>query len=144
MAKTAAQAAAKWTASTAAGEETWAQNLQNTTKPIVASAIAARSRMQSAFAHATAAGGIWEQRLSAVGDSGIKAAAMAKKNNYSTGVSQASGKFTSAITKIIAYEQAGMAGLNAIPKGGLGQSKARASYWIEYMAAGRGTLGAGN
>jgi hypothetical protein len=142
MAKTAAQAAAKWTASTAQGEQTWADNLQATTKPIVGAAIAARSRMQSAFQTATAPGGVWETRLSAVGDAGIKAAALAKKNNYTTGVQQGASKFNSAIQKIIAYENAGMAGLNAIPKGGLGQSKARAAYWIDYMAAGRGTLGA--
>lgn len=140
--KNAAQAAAKWDASTAVGQETWADNLQSTTKPIVQAALDARQRMQSGFQAATAAGGVWERNLSAVGDSGIKAAAVAKKGNYATGVQQAQPKYLKAITKIIAYEQAGMAGLNAMPKGGIANAKARASYWIEYMAAGRGTLGA--
>lgn len=140
--KTAEQAAQKWDASTATGEQTWADNLQSTTKPIVGAAIAARDRMQANFNRATQPGGVWEQRLSKVGDGGIKQAAAAKKSNYSTGVSQGKPKFASAIQKILAYEAAGMAGLNAIPKGGLGQSKARANYWIDYMAAGRGTLGA--
>lgn len=140
--KTPEQAAQKWDQSTSTGQETWAANLASTTKPIVSSAIAARSRMQAGFAEATKAGGVWETRLSKVGDAGIKAAAEAKKGNYATGVSQAQGKFQAAITKIINYEKAGMAGLNAIPKGGIGQSKARAAYWIDYMAAGKGTLGA--
>lgn len=141
--KTAQQAAQKWDGSTAQGQETWATNLASTQKPIVAAAIAARSRMQSSFATATAPGGVWERNLSAVGDAGIKSAAQAKKGNYATGVTQGQPKFLAAITKILAYEAAGMAGLAAIPKGGIGQSKARASYWIDYMHAGRGTLGAG-
>lgn len=140
--KTADQATAKWTASTGQGTETWASNLQSTTKPIVAAAIAARGRMQANFSDATKPGGVWERRLNAVGDAGIKAAAEAKKSNYTTGVQQGETKFAQAIAKIIAYEQRGMAGLAAIPKGGIAQSKARAAYWIDYMAAGRGTLGA--
>ena len=140
--KTPEQAAQKWDASTSVGQETWATNLQQTTKPIVSAAVAARSRMQSGFAEATKPGGVWETRLTKVGDAGIKAAAEAKKGNYATGVAQAQGKFHAAITKIINYEKAGMAGLAAIPKGGIGQSKARAAYWIDYMAAGKGTLGA--
>lgn len=142
--KTPQQAAQKWDASTATGQQTWLTNLQNTQKPIVSAAIAQRGVMQANFSQATAAGGVWEKNLSAVGDAGIKSAAAAKAGNYSTGVTQGQPKFLSAITKILAYEQAGMAGLNAIPKGGIGQSKARAAYWIDYMHAGRGTLGAGS
>lgn len=142
--KTPQQAAQKWDASTAQGQQTWLANLQNTQKPIVAAAIAQRSQMQASFAAATQPGGRWEKNLSAVGDSGIKAAAAAKAGNYSTGVTQGQPKFQAAITKILAYEAAGMAGLAAIPKGGIGQSKARAAYWIDYMHAGRGTLGAGS
>ena len=62
--KTADQAAKKWDASTSVGQQTWLENLQGTTKPIVAAAIAARSPMQSNFATATQPGGVWESRLS--------------------------------------------------------------------------------
>lgn len=140
--KTAEQGNTKWVASTGVGGQTWLTNLQSTTKPIVAAAIAARTRMQANFATATAPGGVWESRLSKVGDGGIKQAAQAKSGNYATGVSQAAPKQLAAMQKIISYESAGMAGLSAIPKGGIGQSKARANYWIDYMAAGKGTLGA--
>ncbi len=73
--KTPQQAAAKWDASTSVGQQTWLTNLQNTQKPIVSAAIANRAVMQANFAQATQPGGIWEQRLSAVGDAGVKAAA---------------------------------------------------------------------
>ena len=142
MAKTPQQAAAKWDASTAQGGAVWLQNLQSTTKPIVASAIAQRSVMQANFAAATAPGGVWQTRLEAVGDQGIKAAAQAKANNYATGVSQAQPKFLSAITKIIAYENAGLPAIYAMPSGTTAAGIARASAWITYMAAGKGQLGA--
>lgn len=140
--KTAEQANQKWVASTQQGEQTWSDNLQSTTKSITGAAIQARDRLQTNFLQATAPGGTWERRLAAVGDAGVKSAALAKKSNYGQGVTQAKDKQLAAMSKIIAYEQAGMSGLAAIPKGGLGQSKARANYWIDYMAAGRGKLGA--
>ena len=140
--KTPQQAAQKWDASTAVGQQTWLTNLQQTTKPIVGAAIANRSVMQANFAQATQAGGLWESRLSAVGDAGIKAAATAKAGNYSTGVQQAQPKFLAAITKIIAYEQAGLPAIYAMPSGTTAAGIARASAWITYMAAGKGQLGA--
>jgi hypothetical protein len=142
MAKTPQQAAQKWDASTSMGQQTWLTNLQQTTKPIVGAAIAQRGTMVSNFTAATAPGGRWETRLSAVGDAGIKAAAAAKQGNYGTGVSQAQPKFLSAITKILAYEQAGLPAIYAMPKGSTAAGVARASAWIQYMAAGKGQLGA--
>jgi len=142
MAKTAQQAAAKWDASTALGGQTWLQNLQSTTKPIVSAAVAKRAVMQANFNASTAPGGVWERRLEAVGDSGIKAAAAAKQGNYATGVAQAQPRFLAAITKIIAYENAGLPQIYAMPSGTTAAGIARASAWITYMAAGRGNLGA--
>ena len=142
MAKTPQQAAQKWDASTSVGQQTWVTNLQQTTKPIVQAAINNRSVMQSNFAQATQPGGLWEQRLAAVGDAGIKAAAAAKAGNYSTGVQQAQPKFLAAITKILAYENAGLPAIYAMPSGTTAAGIARASAWITYMAAGKGQLGA--
>lgn len=142
MAKTPAQAAAAWDASTAQGGTAWLQGLQGTQKPIVSAAINARGAMQARFAAATAPGGVWERNLSAVGDAGIKSAAAAKAGNYATGVSQGQPKFLAAITKIIAYENAGLPAIYAMPSGTTAAGIARASAWITYMAAGRGNLGA--
>jgi hypothetical protein len=140
--KTPAQAAQKWDASTSIGQQTWLTNLQQTTKPIVGAAIAARSAMQSNFQAATAPGGRWERNLSAVGDAGVKSAAAAKAGNYTTGVTQAQPKFLAAITKIIAYEQAGLPQIYSMPSGSTAAGIARATAWIQYMAAGKGQLGA--
>lgn len=142
MAKTPQQANAKWVASTSQGEATWVDNLNATTKPIVGAAIANRAVMQSNFATATQPGGIWEQKLSAVGDAGIKQAARDKRANYSTGVQQGSGNQLAAITKIIAYENAGLPQIYAMPSGTIAAAKARSNAWIDYMHAGKGQLGA--
>lgn len=142
MAKTPQQANAKWIASTSTGEQTWAENLQQTTKPIVSAAIAARDRMQAHFNQATQPGGSWQTNLENVGDQGIKQAAVAKKANYTTGVQQAGAKQLAAITKVIAYEQAGLPAIYAMPKGGQANAKARMNAWSDYMAAGKGQLGA--
>src|SRR5690348_9722531 len=101
MAKTPQQANQKWVASTSVGQQTWVDNLTGTTKPIVAAAVAQRGVMQSNFNAATQPGGVWERRLEAVGDSGIKQAARDKQANYGSGVQQAAGKQLSAITKIL-------------------------------------------
>ena len=138
--KTPQQAAQKWDASTSQGQQTWATNLQNTSKPIVAAAIAARGKLQANFAAATAPGGSWERNLSSVGDAGVKSAAAAKASNYSTGVSQAQPKFLAAITKILAYEAAGLNTLT--PKSQAGSGRTRMNEWFDYMSAGKGTLGA--
>lgn len=140
--KTPQQAAAKWDASTSIGQATWLSNLQSTTKPIVAAAVAARGAMQANFAAATAPNGVWQNRLEAVGDAGIKAAAAAKANNYATGVQQAQPKFLQAITKVMAYEAAGLPAIYAMPSGTTQAGIARATAWITYMANGRGQLGA--
>lgn len=142
MAKTPQQAAAKWDASTAQGGQVWLENLQGTSKPIVQAAVAQRGVMQSNFQAATAPGGRWQRNLEAVGDAGIKSAAAAKQSNYATGVSQAQPKFLAAITKIIAYENAGLPQIYAMPKGTTAAGVARATAWIQYMAAGKGNLGA--
>jgi hypothetical protein len=140
--KTAQQANQKWVASTGQGQQTWVDNLTSTTKPIVAAAVAQRGVMQSNFQAATAPGGRWERNLEAVGDSGIKQAARDKAANYGSGVQQGASKQLAAITKILAYEAAGLPSIYSMPKGTTAAGIARASAWITYMAAGKGQLGA--
>jgi hypothetical protein len=142
VAKTPQQAAAKWDASTAVGQQTWVDNLNSTTKLIVAAAVANAGVAVSNYSTALQPGGVWQRRLEAVGDAGIKQAARNKAGNYGTGVQQAQGKFLAAITKIIAYEQAGLPQIYSMPSGTTAAGIARASAWIQYMAAGKGQLGA--
>ena len=135
--KTAAQALAKWEASTALGTPAWVSGLQNTQKPIVAAAIAARNDAIAGYNAALQPGGIWETKLNAVGDGGVKSAAAAKQTNYTSGIQQGAAKMGAALTKIIAYEQAGLPALASLPKG-----KPRMNAWFDYMSAGKGQLGA--
>jgi hypothetical protein len=142
MAKTAAQASANWNARTSSSGQAWVDGLTGTTKPIVARAVAQRQVMVTNFTAATQAGGTWERNLEAVGDAGIKQAARDKQANFATGTAAAQGKFASAIGKIIAYENAGLPTIYAMPAGNTEAGVARASAWIRYMAAGKGQLGA--
>ena len=139
--KTQAQAKQKWVDSTSTGEQTWVDNLNSTTKPIVSAAIQARPRMQSAFAVATQPGGVWERHLNDVGDAGIKLAATNKRANYGTGVGQAADKFGTAIGKILAYEAQGLQTVAQMKASGQ-SGKAVMNYWFDYMSAGRGQLSA--
>ena len=142
MAASPQQANQKWLQNAGQAQDRWSTNLQQTQKPIVAAAIAQRATMQANFAQATGPGGVWEQNLAAVGDSGIKAAAAAKAQNYSTGIQQGSADQLAAITKIIAYENANLPTIYAMPKGTRAAAKARQNAWLDIMADARGTLGA--
>ena len=129
MAKTAAQANAKWVASTSTGTQTWVDNLSATTKPIVAAAVANAGVAVTNYSAALAPGGSWQRNLEAVGDAGIKQAARDKMQNYATGVQQGASKQLASITKIIAYEQAGLPQIEAMPSGttaaGIGRASCR-------------------
>lgn len=142
MAKSAAAAAERWNQGTQGGADAWATGIQSTTKPIVDAAIAQRSIMVSNFNLATSPGGLWEQKLRQVGDAGIKQAAMNAKGMYAAGTQKGQPKFLQAITKVIAYEQAGLPAIHSMPSGTLEAGVQRATAWIRYMAAGRGQLGA--
>ena len=137
--KTAAQGNAKWVASTSTGEQTWVDNLNSTSKPIVQAAIDSRSKMQSRFTAATNPGGTWERHLQAVGDAGVKAAATRKRANYTTGVGQASAKQLASMQKIIAYETTALSQLSAKS---VASGKTRMNEWYDLMSAAAGTLGA--
>jgi hypothetical protein len=124
------------------GQQAWLQGLQQTTKPIVGAAIANAQQAVSNYSSALQPGGVWQRNLEAVGDAGIKSAAAAKAGNYSTGVQQGASKQLASITKIMAYENAGLPTIYNMPSGTTAAGIARATAWIQYMAAGRGQLGA--
>lgn len=135
--KTAAQAADRWKQRTAAAQPDWLAGLQGTSKPIVDAAVAQKDVMTANFAQSVSSGR-WENGLRAVGDAGIKQAAAAKAGNYSTGVAAAGDKVAAFMQKLINYEQAGLATISGMPKGNTAAGIARATAWIQYMAAGKG------
>lgn len=140
--KTQAQASAKWNTGTQNAGQTWVQNTQATTKPIVSAAIAARTAMQQNFATATAPGGVWETRLNAIGDAGIKAAVGTAEPMYVAGTLRGQGKFNTAIGKIIQAEQNILPSIYSMASGTQAASEARMLSFSRQMHALRGTLGA--
>src|SRR5438067_8668787 len=134
---TAQQAADAWESGAQAATTKWATNLQQTTKPIVAAAIAQKAVAKANYAQAMDSGR-WENALNAVGDGGVKAAAQAKAGNYGTGISTAKAKYLAKVGPLLTYIAAGLGGLEALPSGTTEAGVARASYWIRYMAGAKG------
>lgn len=142
MARNATTATENWKAGTSTAGPRWVQGIQQTTKPIVSAAIAARAAMQANYANATRAGGIWEQHLSAVGDSGIKAAAATAEPMYVAGTERGADNYQKAATKIIAAENNILPSIYAMPSGTQAASEARMLSFSRQMHALAGTLGA--
>ena len=140
--KSLATTTAKWNAGTQAAGTTWSSGFAQTTKPIVAAAIAARGAMVANFTAATAPGGVWETRLSAVGDAGIKAAAATAEPLYVAGTLRAQPKFAAAAQKILAAEANILPSIYSLPSGTQAAGENRMLSFSRQMHALRGTLGA--
>jgi hypothetical protein len=128
-----------WVQGAGAATGKWATNLQNTQKDIVGRAVAAAPQAVANYNDAINSGR-WAARLQAVGNAGIKAAAQAKAANFGTGVSQARDKYLAAAQKLYPYIAQGQAQIEAMPSGSIAASKARATAWIDYMHAGKGSF----
>ncbi len=144
--KTAAQALAKWEAGTqlASGQTgSWLQNLQSSSKPIVAAAVQQTPVMLANFQKSINDGKYAAGLAKAGGDAGIKQSAAAKYQNY--GNATAAGtpgatKMGNFLTKLIAYEQQNLPQIYAMPKGSIQAGKNRVNAWIDIMAAGAGSF----
>jgi hypothetical protein len=134
---TAQQAADAWEAGANAATQKWATNLQNTTKPIVSAAIAKQALAVQKYSEALNSGR-WAAALNAVGDGGVKSAAQAKSGNYGVGVGAAKPKYLAKIGPLLSYISAGLPTLEGMPSGTTAAGVARATYWIQYMAAAKG------
>jgi hypothetical protein len=131
------QAADAWESGAQGATQKWAQNLQQTSKPIVAAAIAQAGVAKANYNQAIDSGR-WAARLNEVGDAGVKAAAQAKAGNYGTGISASKSKYQNKIGPLLSYIAAGLPTLEGMPSGTTAAGVARATYWIQYMAAAKG------
>lgn len=131
------QAADAWEQGAQAATQKWATNLQQTSKPIVAAAVAQQNVAMQNYQQALSSGR-WAAALNAVGDAGIKAAAQAKSGNYGTGISASKAKYQNKIGPLLSYISAGLSTLEGMPSGTTAAGVARATYWIQYMAAAKG------
>ena len=140
--KSLATTTAKWNAGTQAAGTTWSSGIAQTTKPIVAAAIAARQAAITNFTAALQPGGVWETRLSAVGDAGIKAAAATAEALYTAGTLRAQPKFAAAAQKILAAEANILPSIYSLPSGTQAAGDNRMLSFSRQMHALRGTLAA--
>lgn len=134
---TAQEAADAWATNAGAAGTKWSTKLQQTTKPIVAAAIAQKAVAVSNYANALNSGR-WENALNAVGDGGVKSAAKAKEGNYGTGIQAAKPKYAAKIGPLLSYIAAGLPTLEGMASGTTAAGVARATYWINYMAGAKG------
>lgn len=135
MALTPQQIAQKWETNSSAATTRYQQGVANTTKDVVGNAIAKQSTLLSNFTESVTSGR-WARRLSeSGGTANWKAKTQAKAANYGTGVAAAASTVQDAFTKLMPYIQAGQSAIDAMPSGTLAASKARATAWIDYMAA---------
>lgn len=124
----------RWAAAAGSAQTRFTEGVQNTQVDVVARAVAQQGVMQANFAEAVSSGR-WARRLGEVGTAGWKARTVAKASNYSTGIAAGKDRYAAAAAKLYPYIGQGQAMIAQMPKGNIGASKARASAWIDYMAA---------
>lgn len=96
MAKSLQDTVAAWTNSAGTAQTNYVKGIQSSSAPIVQAAIAAQGAMVSAF-NESVSSGRWANALNAVGDAGIRAAAVAKAGNFATGIQQGATKYQAAM-----------------------------------------------
>ena len=97
MAKSLADTVSAWTNSASTAQANYVKGIQSSTAPIVQAAIASQGAMVSNFNQAVTSGR-WAARLNAVGDAGIRAAAVAKAANFANGITQGTTKYQTAMS----------------------------------------------
>lgn len=137
--KTAAQAAANWTASSGRAQSAFVQGVQATQKDQAALAVAAQARLVAGFNDAVNSGR-WARGIQRGGTSYWKQQTEAKAGNYGTGFAAGATNFQQAIGKIIAAEQQLVSSLG--PRGDINQNLDRARQFALGLHQLKGQLGA--
>lgn len=123
----------------------WTQNAQNAAQ---AYAQGIASVTQNPLAQAAAAADLWQQRVNTQQakqkfqrklnafpfDQWKSIAAQFGQSRYSQGVADKSGKYAAAIGPVLAYERAGLAQIEGMPKTTLQDRIQRAVAWMQYMS----------
>lgn len=126
MAKTLQETVANWTNSAPTAEANYVKGVQSSTRPIVQAAVAAQGAMVSNF-NQSVTSGRWASALNAVGDGGIRAAAVAKSANFSNGLNQGAPKFQAAMATWLPIIDNAATQARSMPSGSLAASIARSA-----------------
>lgn len=128
------QGADRWANSAGAAQQRFSEGVQNTQVDVVARAIAQQQVLVNNFTQAVTSGR-WARRLNEVGTTGWKQRTVAKAANYGTGIAAGKDRYAAAAAKLYPYIAQGQQMISGMSKGSLADSKARASAWIDFMAA---------
>lgn len=126
--------AAKWSQRTQAAAPDWQAGIQNTASDPTALAIAQGQRYIQRVNDAFNSGK-WANGLRRVGKAGWQAATIAKAANFSAGVAASEAKVQTAFTPLLAYEATLQSRIDSMPNVTLQDRIARATAWINGMAA---------
>lgn len=135
MAKTVQQAVDNWVNGAGAAQQRYVDGVRSTDVDVIGRAIAQAPVAMRNYATALSSG-LWARRLTeSGGTANWKTQTEKKAGNYGTGIAAAKDKFTAAMQHLLPYIQQGRGQIHSMPKGSLADSKARATAWIDYMAA---------
>lgn len=138
MAKSVQQVVDAWAGSAGAAQTKFTQGVESTQVDVVGRAIAQQGVLLANFSESVTSGR-WARGLTeSGGTANWKSKTVAKAGNYSTGIQAGKDKYARAAAKLMPYIESGRQQIHQMPKGNIGASKARASAWIDYMAAGKG------
>lgn len=132
MAKSLQQTVQNYVNSAPVAQQNYVAGIQASNKPIVSAATAAQGAMVANF-NAAVQSGLWANRLAAVGDAGIKAAAVAKAGNYSTGIQAGQGKYQTKMQTWLPIIDGAANTVNAMPSGTLAASINRVSQFMTIL-----------
>jgi hypothetical protein len=128
------QAADKWATNAAGAGSRYSSGVQNTTKDVVGRALAQEPVLLQNFTNSITSGH-WRRKLGAVGTAGWKSKTVAKAGNYGQGINAAKDKTAAAFSQLFPYIDQLQGAIEQMPSGTLADSVARATAWIQGMAA---------
>lgn len=105
---------ARWRDSAGAGQQRYVEGIQATQKDIVGLAVAAQPKLLANVQQAITSGR-WARRLQEVGTAGIKAKAIAKAANYSTGIAAGVEDYQRAMSTWLPIIQSASQSVQAMP-----------------------------
>lgn len=131
---TAEQVASKWSTRASAAAADYAAGIEGvTSNPLDAAAAAAD--LWQARVNDPATKAKFQRKLRAYPfDQWKAAAAQFGQSRYSSGVTQKTQKYQQAIGNVLAYERAGLAAIERMPKTSLEDRIARSAAWQRYMS----------
>lgn len=114
----------RWKDSAAIGQQRYTEGIQSSQVDVVARAIAAQPKMLANVTQAVTSGR-WARGLQNTGTAGWKQAALAKANNYGTGIAAGGDKYQSAMQTWLPIIDSAAASVQAMPNASFADSIAR-------------------